>query len=818
MGKHVPKFIHALLAAGLLLTWLLSATATAWAQVPSTAAQAASAVYVPSTAAQAASAVRALGHAVSRPPIPAPPKPVVVGLMDNFAPFQVWPDGGDPSGVDLAVLNHLNRSVGLRYGVRRYTQFAAMQKALEAGEIDLIMATASTLERTQTLAFSRPYARVLQALVARSSETSGTFAPDLSGRVLALVRSEANESTARERFPSAKRLLVDSLSDGLKALSTGRADYFVAALPAVRQLVEREALSGLHVLDTYAADTSELRVATTKNRLDILARIEQGLDSLPAQQVQNWERELSPPARFLTMRGSFRLSTSEREQLRSAGPWQVAFVAGDPPYSFVNNDGQPVGLGLDLLNALQDRLGFALGEIKPMSLEAALAAAGSGQVDLLLGVSESASRRLMLSFVGPYRREPMAIVSARGSGLSTLSQISSVALPSAHLARSLLPLRYPSTEVIDCTDVADCERRVLRGEAAATLVQLSRHGRQNAAAGLEVSGMVDSVRFEEHVALGFNKQSLAPQVRRALDDIMVNELPALEDKWLRTAAPGAGGISLETVRRYAAGGLAVLAVGVLGWALHTRRLRAVIAERSQARRTAEAATLERTRYLSFMAHEVRNTLGGMGQATAMLQSDPSPEFAARVLPLLQRSANSTLQLLNDLLDQGRLEAGEMRLVPVPTDVGALTREVVEALQPAALSKGLALSLQDHCPAGQMLSLDPLRLRQIVRNLVANAVKFTPSGSVVVELAAQPSNDALSLSVSDTGPGLDRSTQERLFKPYAQGDSSLPGGSGLGLALSKQLAELMGGRIDVHSSLGQGSRFVLHLPMTIKPQA
>jgi two-component system, NarL family, sensor histidine kinase EvgS len=804
---RVLKFVHAVIQT---LVVYAAAQLGAWAQ---------NTAPVTATSSPAAMATQALGHAVSRPAIPAPAKPLVVGLMDNFAPFQVWPEGGDPTGVDLAVLNHLNRSVGLRYGVRRYTQFSVMRQALEAGEIDLIMATASTPERAQTLAFSKPYARVLQALVARNSETSGTFAPDLAGRTLAVVRGEAAQSAARERFPSAQLLVVDSLLAGLKAVMAGQADYFVAALPAVRQLVEREGLAGLHVLETYSASTAELRLATSKARANELLRIDQGLDALPSQQVQNWERELSPPARFLTMRGGFRLSTAEREQLRSAGPWRVAFVAGDPPYAFVNNDGQPVGLGLDLLNALQDRLGFALGDIKPMTLEAALADAAAGRVDLLLGVSESASRRLMLSFVGPYRREPMAIVSTRGSGLNTLGQISAVALPQQHLARSLLPLRYPGTRIIDCADGADCEQRVLNGEADATLVQLSRRGLQSGAEGLEVSGMVDNVRFEEHVALGTAKQTLAPQVRRALDDIMVNELPALENKWLRTATPGAGGIDPQTVRRYAGGGLAVLAAGLLAWALHTRRLKAVIAQRGQARRAAEAATLERTRYLSFMAHEVRNTLGGMSQATAMLQTDASPEFAQRVLPLLQRSATSTLQLLNDLLDQGRLEAGEMRLVPVPTDVAVLTREVVDTLQPAALSKGLALSLSDHCQAGQLSQVDPLRLRQIVRNLVANAVKFTPTGSVVVELKPTADARGLTLSVSDTGPGLDSSTQERLFKPYAQGENNVANGSGLGLALSKQLAELMGGQITLQSTVGQGSRFELQLPtLNTQPSA
>jgi signal transduction histidine kinase len=177
------------------------------------------------------------------------------------------------------------------------------------------------------------------------------------------------------------------------------------------------------------------------------------------------------------------------------------------------------------------------------------------------------------------------------------------------------------------------------------------------------------------------------------------------------------------------------------------------------------------------------------------------------------------------------------------DVAALGQEVVGALQAAATSKGLQLLWEDHTgtatatatatatttatanlferlgDASLRCHVDPLRLRQVVRNLVANAVKYTAQGGVRVRLdraTAANGQPELRLSVIDTGPGLDAKALARLFKPYSPGDTGLPNSSGLGLALSQQLATLMQGHIDVTSTLGRGAVFVLQLPLQEVP--
>ncbi len=749
-------------------------------------------------------------------------RPVVVGLLSEFPPYQVWPEGGDPSGVDLHVLDHLQSRVGLRYGLRRFVRFADLRAALERGDIDLAMSTARTAERERSLVFSSPYAQVRQALVARADETAATLAPDLSGRRLGVSRGEVSEARARELFPGALVVVSESLPAVLESLVERRVDYVLDALPAVRRVVESRRMPGLRVLETYSRPEGALSLAMRRGDEARLAALQRGLSLLGPQDVLNWQRESLAPSTFLQVAGEFHATESERAALRDGGPWRVGFVAEDRPFSFIDAQGQPAGLNLDMLRALQERLGLVIESLRPMGAAEALRAAEAGEVDLLLGISETAARRRWLAFVGPFRREPLALLSLRQSGVATLAQCAGgrLALPARHWGRVLVEARYPNIEVVDCGDERDCAQKVLAGEAVATLVQLSRRmaaGQGAEPAGLAVTGVAEELRAEEYVALGNARRDLAPLVRRALEDVMFNDLPSIERKWLRAPLAAPEGVDPALVRRWGQAAVLLLAAALGGWLLHSNSLRRVLDQRKAAQAEAEAASTARARYLSFLAHEVRNTLGGITGAVRLMQERRDPDFADRLLPSLHQSAAGTLQLLNDLLDQGRLDAGHLHLLPSPTDFGALAGAVVEEMQPAAAAKGLRLGLRNDAGAGaRRHELDPLRVSQVMRNLVANAIKYTPAGEVEVIVDCTPrgeGQDELRLVVRDTGIGIAPEDRESLFRAYSQAGRGHPGGTGLGLALSRQLAELMGGSIGFDSEPGKGSvfRFVVTAP-------
>jgi signal transduction histidine kinase len=250
------------------------------------------------------------------------------------------------------------------------------------------------------------------------------------------------------------------------------------------------------------------------------------------------------------------------------------------------------------------------------------------------------------------------------------------------------------------------------------------------------------------------------------------------------------------------------------------RLRRLLVRREQLTRAARARALAaneaKTEFLATMSHEIRTPLNSMlGFSQLLVERQDLPPDVRRQLSLIDSAGTALLTVVNDILDFSRVEAGQVELLFQPTSAAAVLHDAVGIIRPEAENKGLTLEVEVVDPVGGLHDLDGLRLRQVLLNLLNNAVKFTEAGRIRACLSIEPGEieDRLKFEIIDTGVGIAVEQQGRLFQRFSQIDSSASrpyGGAGLGLAISKALVELMGGKIEVDSALGHGSAFWIEL--------
>ena len=232
---------------------------------------------------------------------------------------------------------------------------------------------------------------------------------------------------------------------------------------------------------------------------------------------------------------------------------------------------------------------------------------------------------------------------------------------------------------------------------------------------------------------------------------------------------------------------------------------------------AEAATVAKSSFLANMSHEIRTPMNGVIGMTDLLQQTELTEAQLEYVRTISTSGETLLAVINQILDFSKIEAGQVMLDRTEVTVSEILSDAVRMHVPAADHKGLDLRVELDPSTDVMCIADPIRIRQVLSNLLANAIKFTTKGSIdfSAHVKCGESGDRIEFSIRDTGPGIPPNRLDAIFESFTQADSSttrLFGGTGLGLTICRQLTELMGGQIQVESEVGQGTVFLVRIPV------
>jgi len=371
---------------------------------------------------------------------------------------------------------------------------------------------------------------------------------------------------------------------------------------------------------------------------------------------------------------------------------------------------------------------------------------------------------------------------------------------------------------VSLPSVTESQRRDRELQLARALI----NGSQDAIVGTSLTGVIESWNPGAERLYGF---SASEALGHHIQMLLLPQDHAAESRLLNQVRSGQTVPTYEATRRHKDGSLVEVAVTVspivdeAGQVIGVSKIAHDIGDRRAkaalvlARERAEQMAATRAAFLATMSHELRTPMNAVLGFTDLLLETPLTELQRGYLGTVQSAARSLLRLLNDILDVARLEKGTLRLQEQVFDLHGLLRDQLQGHAAAADAKGLQLHTEVLPGVPPLVRGDALRVRQILDNLLDNAVKFTAAGQVGLRVSAQ--DGQVCFEVSDTGPGMSAEQLARLFEPFTQGDGSLTrrhGGTGLGTALCERLARLMGGEIGVRSTPGQGSVFTVRLPL------
>jgi len=503
------------------------------------------------------------------------------------------------------------------------------------------------------------------------------------------------------------------------------------------------------------------------------------------------------------------------------GKWtagRVVRVAAAPTLHPVPEDAadpevlQTLAHGYAALVARHSGLTFV--EVPFPSTLAAMTAVCEGQADLVLAMGAGAGARLPCPSVAPSRSFPGGAsvlagrigerLPRRVADLGTLR----IAAVAGGPYPEWLAQHYPEVPVLPHPSMRAALAAVDAGIADAAIGLESTAGaiaRRHFSHSLRLQTVDADLSTQLHLLARSEDQALLDRIEAALDDITIEEHAQLLQRWARQTLPAA----LDQKVRQGLDGtvlwmLPVLALLLAFPLLAARRLR-----------RQKGLDQKQAQMTGMISHEVRNSAQAVMASIDLLGQAPLPAGQRELVAAAATASQALRGLLNRTLDFSRLASGTFRPKRVPCDVPAICTQALQALAPLAQKKALSLQLCAPQVPFPMLATDPDCLRQLLDNLLGNAVKFTDVGGVELrlQLDAPTKNASLLVEVIDSGIGIAAAQMSALFEPFRQADAGRQrGGSGLGLSICRTLAEAMGGTLDVHSVHGRGSRFILRLPV------
>ena len=748
--------------------------------------------------------------------------------------YHMMDEDGNRSGYGYDFLRLMARYWDVDYEYVGYDKsWEEMQQMLIDGEIDMVTSARKTPDREELFDFSRPIGTNNGILTVRSDNSAiveGKYST-YNGMRVALLRGNSRNDEfadyARTKGFTYKSVYFDSTEEMDEALQNGIVDAIVTS--SLRKT------NNERILEKFGS--SDFYVIVKKGNTALLNKVNYAIDQMNAAEG-DWKTTLYNKNYESTDTKNLEYTEEEKRIIAQYSKENPLHILCDPtryPYSYTEN-GEVKGILPDYFRKIADYAGLSYEFLVPATRDEYIAyqsdkAAVDISIDARLDTDNYAETKEW-GLTAPYITMRMARVTRRDFD----GKINVVATVNQTASKSIADALAPGAEKLMCETRQEMMEAVRDGKADAAFVYyyMAQAFVNSDTTGTMSYTLLEQPTFRYRMVVSSTENhalaGILTKAMYAMPDNLVEDLAAQYTTYKATDLTFTDMIRLHPVA-------AVAIVVFISWMvvtmiiivnrLRTRRKLQLAAQQKAKEMTvlaeqAQAASKAKSVFLSNMSHDIRTPMNAIiGFTNIALHQDSVPEMH-NCLKKIEESSDHLLALLNDVLDLSRIESGKVEFSLVPADITAVTDSVIEITNGMLLNRELNFEVHREPLKNPYVITEPVRIREILVNILNNAVKFTKDGgSIRLDAGSRPGADAqhivICYRVKDTGVGMSEEFQKKLFDEFAQeenGARTQYKGTGLGMAISKKYVELMGGTITVDSKKGIGTTFTVEIPMEL----
>ena len=748
--------------------------------------------------------------------------------------YHMMDEDGNRSGYGYDFLRLMARYWDVDYEYVGYDKsWEEMQQMLIDGEIDMVTSARRTPEREELFDFSRPIGTNNGILTVRSDNSTiveGKYST-YDGMRVALLRGNSRNDEfaeyARTKGFTYKSVYFDSAEEIAEALQNGTVDAIVTS--SLRKM------NNERILEKFGS--SDFYVIVKKGNTELLNKINYAIDQMNAAEG-SWKTTLYNKNYETTDTKNLEYTEEEKRIIAQYSKENPLHVLCDPtryPYSYTEN-GEVKGILPDYFRKIADYAGLSYEFLVPATRDEYIAYQSNKDavnisIDARLDTDNYAETKEW-GLTAPYITMRMARVTRRDFD----GKINVVTTVNQSASTSIEDVLAPGAEKLMCSTRQEMMEAVRNGKADAAFVY---YRMAQAFVNSDTTGTMTYMPLEQPtfsyrmVVSSTENHALAGILTKAMyamPDNLVEDLATQYTTYKATNLTLADMIRLHPVTAVAItvfiSWMAVTMIIIVN-RLRTRRKLQLAAQQKAKEMTvlaeqAQAASKAKSTFLSNMSHDIRTPMNAIiGFTNIALHQDSVPEMH-NCLKKIEESSDHLLSLLNDVLDISRIESGKVEFSPVPANITAVTDSVIEIVKGMILNRELNFEVHREPLQNPYVMTEPVRIREILVNILNNAVKFTKDGGTIrFDAGSRPGADAqhivICYRIKDTGIGMSEEFQKKLFDEFAQEENGVRTqykGTGLGMPISKKYVELMGGTITVDSRKGVGTTFTVEIPMEL----